>query len=137
MKLFIPPIGSRLRLLDDWGFDLRHNYRNEAAFIAFGLVMKPMWGNPKPDPEKVGLREGTLLEITKVEIQRNWQSISFRLLESPDPKIIDNVARGKACLANRWNTVHIPSVRFRASLENVNRMEFEIEPTPPKKTRKV
>jgi len=139
MKACVPTIGTYLRLTENWIFPLHQEYRNQDLVRSLGLKVtygRYVSGNwIQPDPEMICLKAGTLLSVTRIYIRgsfRDYDSFTFRLLESPDPVF----AAGKAT-NNQWGTTVVKGVKFWAKLADVNHMEFEFEDGPPKKTRKV
>jgi hypothetical protein len=87
MKLFIPPLGTRLKLLQDWKFNLERESRNETLFKVFGI--DPARGkydaagkySYNPKYESVTIPAGAELIIDRIYIrkgQTGFDSITFR-----------------------------------------------------------
>lgn len=125
MKLFVPTIGTILRLSQDWSFTLYNEGRNDALWEVFVKPMSSRWGgykerkldgdwNQEYKSEEVTLPAGTVIVVDRVYIRqgndkmKQFDSLSFRIQSCPNPKI-----KGRA--------------RFWAKLDDVNRMEVELE----------
>lgn len=112
MKLFIPTIGTRLRLTEDWNFALFQESRNRS--IAKNVLKNndfPRWG-VKGKPQLVTVPKGTVLTVDRVYIRQgigNYDSVTFRILKGDSPD-------------ERFH-----KTRFWAKLEDCNNMEVEID----------
>jgi len=97
MKLFIPPVGTRIELTSDWSFALYHEYRNESLIkqIDPDCNVKFCEYVSRHSSElasiKTSLPAGTKLEINRVYIRSNnkaktgadnYDSISFKVVKS-------------------------------------------------------
>lgn len=116
MKLFVPTIGTQLKLLANWTFTLYHESRNDTLWTALvGPLPKNRWGDDRYldkdwsqgyKSEIVTLPAGTHLTVDRVYIRqgsdktKSFDSLSFRVKK-----------------ANQ---------RFWAKLSDVNTMDVEI-----------
>jgi len=124
MRLFVPPLKTKLRLSSPWSFDLHHEHRNEKLFAALGLTYVDWrewqrqyrertgerWTNTRPPPEQVRLPRGTVLVVDRICIRNgaeDFDSITFRIAECPKAKF-----KGKP--------------RFWAKLADCNRMNVVV-----------
>ena len=129
MKLMIPPLGARIRLIVDWSFDLHYEQRNENVFELFGAfahlkgTVAGYAGDAYPplhrideadkEPARVTLPAGTLLTIDRYYIRNgagDFDSVTFALPSQPLPGYSFGKKRAS---------------RFWAKLEDVNEIEFE------------
>lgn len=106
MNLFIPEIGSKLKLTSDWTFILYSEYRNEKMFKAIGK--KFSWG----DKENyiVTVPKDTIISVDRIYIRKGvsaYSSITFTI-----PKVL-----------NKKNP--LAGTRFWAKLSDVNKIEFD------------
>lgn len=116
MKLFIPAVGYRIRLTQDWTFKLFHERRNESLLKFIVAEYKPKWyfGDKKMPHEVTSLPAGTLLEIDRVYVrtinkratteEEDYDSVTFKVVDSKK------------------------KVRFWTKLDDVNNVEYEIPP---------
>ena len=96
MQLFIPPLRTKLRLLEDWTFQLQNEYRNEKFWeTIFGEKCPPSLLRPDPiPPEKYSpyvdnevrrpatLPAGTVLRVDRIYIRNgasDFDSVTFNL----------------------------------------------------------
>lgn len=127
MKLYVPRRGDQLRLVADWRFELHREGRNNSFWQALGLaegsylspwIEQPHWdyktfayvGGVKKSPTFITLPTGTVLIVDRIYIRKNaedFDSITFRIASTPDPRI------GKK------------KPRFWAKLADANAIEFE------------
>jgi hypothetical protein len=155
MKIFIPSIGTRLKLLEDWRFDLYDEYRNETLREQHGL---PSGGrDERCDP--VVLPAGVELIVDRIYIRKgltDFDSVTFRIAGQSIPgKKVNRVAKrfisytidGKTYPAEDYYKIHwlrrqeatinyeeFPyvekiakkQVRFWAKLADVNNMNAEV-----------
>lgn len=121
MKLFIPAVGYRIKLVSDWSFTLHYENRNETLLN----TVKPEWHKERQrwdEPMKsvpAMIPAGTLLEVDRVYVRTinktaatkddDYDSVTF--------KVINEEANGKP-----------KRVRFWAKLEDVNTIEYELPP---------
>lgn len=101
MKIFIPTIGDRIELLEDWTFALRKDSRN------WDLVgSHQMWKLPEGMP--ITVPAGTILKIHRIYIRgnaREFDSVTFH-----------------AAVRQPW-TGGERGKRFFAGLDDVNKIE--------------
>lgn len=112
MKLFIPTIGTTIKLTENWSFTLYGEYRNEKFWKEFSGP------NDKTDfwryrgsmaTMNIILPAETILVIDRMYIRKNlknFDSITFRL---------------KNC-----DVLKIKNKRFWAKLDDVNKIECEV-----------
>ena len=126
MWMYIPRLGDKIRLSNDWHFMLHQERRNISLLKAFGLADVTQNGYSCPyyrqPPTEVRLCEGTVLTIDRIYVKRGGQeyaSVTFRL-----PKAL--------CTTPEINN-YTGQVRFWAKLDDVNKITFERyedEPNP-------
>lgn len=108
MRLFIPPLGTIIKLTEDWDFSLYYERRNWDLCASYFDIDDVVSG------KNMGLfriPEGTVLKVERVFIRqgsKDFESITFRTQSSPDKKI---GARKR---------------RFWARLKDANKIECEI-----------
>lgn len=130
MKLFIPKIGTRLVLLKPWTFKMLDCYRNEIFWKSIhGAPTKKVYyygysggyhtsatqspstpdkGTSPADPIDTTIPKGTVLFVE-----------SFHIQKGHEPQI--------ALRIKKENITKIPSGKFVASIEDINKMEVEQE----------
>jgi hypothetical protein len=117
MKLFVPEIGTRLKLTADWTFSLYDESRN-VPMHEFQTGKKWTWDYRRNDPPiPVTLPAGAVLIVDRIYIRNgasDFSSLTFRALLSKDKKSF-KAPFGKA------------GVRFWAKLAEVNTIEYDIE----------
>lgn len=128
MRLFIPTLGTELRLLKPWGFPLFHEYRNEKLLEALGIARRPWtrWDlvtgqqtNAPMPHDWVTLPAGTILTVQRIYIRgsfRDFDSVTFSCnpgVRQPKRKKGDPPA------------APVLKGRFWAKLDSVNEMEVE------------
>lgn len=113
MKLFIPPIGTKLKLIQPWTFHLYWERRNQIAFKLFVPDLSPKkvdwYGMSKQEFKEITLPIGTILSLDRIYIRKGskaFDSLTFRMLEHPDMK------KKKA--------------RFWAKLSECNQLDVEV-----------
>jgi hypothetical protein len=116
MKLFIPAIGYRIRLTQDWTFKLFHERRNESLleFIVPNYQRKWHFGDTQMPHETTSLSAGTVLEVDRVYVRTinkravteedDYDSVTFKVIDHPSKK----------------------KFRFWAKLDDVNNIDYEI-----------
>ncbi len=125
MKFFVPAVGFRIRLTQDWKFDLYYEYRNKTLLVQQGVKLEGYFYSSYIDGDyskglksvQVTLPAGTVLEVDRVYVRTmsksatkkedDYDSLTFRLI---DPK----TGKGK--------------IRFWAKLADVNTIEYELPP---------
>lgn len=118
MKLFIPQIGTEIKLSQPWAFDVHHEYRNHSLlqylYPADRLIT---WDDSVKTP--FTLPEGSVLKIYRIYVRRGkaeFSSITFTLSECPDPSLAPKKKGGYRSKA----------VSFWVKLEDANRIEGDI-----------
>ena len=120
-KLHIPRLGDELEVALDWVFDIHAEGRNKSLMevvegreIERWHEFRIKWNSQieqwEPDgfddyPKKFRILAGTKLKVERIYIRKgaeDFDSLTFRVLESPDPRIV--------------------KARFWAMLDDVNRM---------------
>lgn len=118
MQLFIPEIGTRIRLTDDWTFDLHREHRNAgASFLAGwdppkGYSFSWAYDEGEPKVAKVTIPKGCILTVDRIYIRKgasDFSSVTFFLRKSKDKA--ENPF-GQGC-------------RFWAKLADVNNIKFD------------
>lgn len=116
MKLFIPPLGTKIILTEDWNFRLFYEYRNYTLMRMFNLVPQDQnrytYYGRSGGSANVKLEKGTKLTVDRIYIRKgskDFDSVTFWLGEKP--KGIGY--RGK--------------VRFWVKLSDANNIECEKE----------
>lgn len=111
--MYIPTIGDKIILTEDWKFDLWKEYRNRDLLDHFNLVKDPDGRlyfyriADKDIPFRVTLPKNSKLTIDRIYVRKgaaDFDSVTFRVF-----------GLGKK------------SIRFWAKLKDVNEMEFESE----------
>jgi len=134
--LFIPDIGTVIRLADDWTFRLHSEYRNEGLISLLGHKYKPdyQWerdDNKKaPGPWKVTIKAGALLTVDRLYVRKgasDYSSLTFILRPEGEPVIVSGGktvdCKGKGGF-KRFGVSGV--VRFWAKLEDANGMLFSV-----------
>jgi hypothetical protein len=116
IKLFVPPLGTRLVLTEPWEFKLYNERRNGTLMTLLGDVREISYD---PQPTHATLPPGTELIIDRYYIKHalsDFDSVSFRM-------------KGVSAVAKKRYASEVPSkrqVRFWAKLDDVNTMQVEI-----------
>lgn len=102
MKLYVPDIGDRLKLIEDWSFELHYEYRNQTMFAS----LKKDFNN---QPISVTIPKGSILKVDRIYIRKgsgyeNFSSITFR-----------------------FESEGFKKARFWAKLKDCNNIQFELE----------
>lgn len=116
MKLFIPELGTKLKLTKSWTFKLYSESRNDSLLVALGKEKVDRWirdedGYHQRNPEwmrgtTVSLPRGTELTVDRIYIRRGnkeYSSVTFVIKKMP----IKGAKFGKC-------------VRFWAKLTDIN-----------------
>jgi len=130
MKIFIPPLGTLLRLTERWTFELENERRNKSILQILDVSLikyfkKNSYGfgddGPPPLPVLVFFPAGTILSTDRIYIRRNakeFDSVTFWIKYCP----------------GKINNVEIPFkkgknvARFFAKLEDCNRIVADVLP---------
>ena len=110
MQLFIPDIGTLVKLEQDWTFTLYDEYRNQSLFEKL---------NKKRENQIVELPKGLVLKIDRIYVRKGlsqYSSITFRI---PKPK--NKKEKEDMPLNGDFN-----GVLFWVKLHEVNGTEFSI-----------
>lgn len=122
-KLFVPPLGTRLLLTEDWSFQLYNERRNATLMAMLGDTRKISYS---PESIPASLPAGTVLIIDRYYIKQglgSFDSVSFRIENAKATATIYSFAGA--------NT---RQVRFWAKLDEVNRLMVDLAPPLPAKT---
>jgi len=112
MKIFIPAVGTKLRLTKDWEFSLFFEHRNfkMVNYLSPGAMKSP-WAYGDDESLAATLKAGTILIVDRVYIRSGpasaYNSLTFRTGDAKD-------YFGKKGL------------RFWAKLDDVNTMDAEM-----------
>jgi len=117
MNLFIPTIGTKLRLSSDWSFRIQNEKRNQNLIEgAMDVSYDSRWGvTTKYD---LTLPEGTVLTVDRIYIRNNkgeYDSITFLIDSCPEERFESN-----------RNHFGKKGFRFWAKLNDANQIECEI-----------
>src|SRR5271166_2357082 len=115
MRLYVPEIGDKLLLSDDWSFPLHDEYRNSSLLSLivpnYEEVQHRNWQARRFDETYTCVMPaGTELIVARIYIRNgasNYSSLTFRI---------------GACEHKAWR-----KKRFWAKLRDVNQIEFEAE----------
>lgn len=109
-QLFIPDVGTVIKLTKDWTFSLRHEYRNSSLLKAAGLSLNNSeYGADKLTP--FSIPKGTELVVDRVYIRRGlreFSSITFHVKSSP------------------LKELNKKGIRFWAKLNDVNNISYSL-----------
>lgn len=115
MKFNIPEIGNTIKLNQDWDFDLHYEHRNDSLIeLTTGKPFAWNSGLTVGSKSKMTLPKDTVLRVDRIYIRKgaaDFSSVSFIIVESSLEGL-----KGKA--------------RFWAKLDDVNRIEFEVNGNP-------
>ena len=114
---YIPALGEKIRLAEDWEFTLWDEYRNDSLLKAFGLrdPKQSRWAYRKAEEKaRVSLPKGTVLTVSRIYIRnglKQYNSVTFTINKKTcsDPRI--SKAPG--------------SFRFWVKLDDINNVFFE------------
>jgi hypothetical protein len=132
MKLYIPEIGSSIRLIADWTFDLYNESRNSTLMEFTDDPREESWRDKNP-PLPCTIPAGSVLKIDRIYIRKGkgeYSSITFLwtgMRTDPRKKKRFAVAIGLTPPVRTDYEVKIPArpVRFWAKLDDVNKIEFD------------
>lgn len=119
MQLFVPTIGSRMRLTEDWTFSVFLEHRNKTLeqFESCPKNTDPhnsWWDYKCPKIGEITFPKDTILKLDRIFIRKNmdgFDSMSFFVEETSLKKKVSKSKR----------------VRFWAKLEDCNTIKFEFE----------
>lgn len=131
MQIYIPTIGTKLRLTEDWSFEVEKERRNwEIVEALKGYGVQPrlefaykMWNGEDYNDEfyPMVLPAGTVLTIDRIYIRKGvgeYDSITFNLGDCPDLRF-EIKRRGGQFVGRR---------RFWVKLDDANRIVCDILP---------
>lgn len=120
IKLFIPSIGTKLKLVSDWEFDFYAAERRNSALaeklnVKVVPYSKQSYNAYINQLQKITLPKDTVLQVDRIYIkqgQEAYNSVSFKILECPLPllKFVKGKQKG----------------RFWAKLHDINTIECEL-----------
>lgn len=113
MRLFIPPVGTKIRLTSSWCFSLYKESRNFSLFKLFLIEDEHMWNGYGDKVQDVTLPEDTVLKVRRIYVKQGapqYNSVTFTI----DKKLSKLLFKPKGTL------------RFWAKLDDVNKIECEI-----------
>lgn len=122
MTLFVPPLGTRVRLAQPWAFKLYNERRNATLMALLGDTRETSYAPEAIDAE---LPQGAELIIDRYYIRQglgDFDSVSFRIVG----------AKASAKTYSFSTKATTRQVRFWAKLEDVNTMVVDVVPTPAK-----
>ena len=127
-QLFIPPLGSRLRLTQEWSFDLHRELRNHDFREHLGFEDPAdrsrmyLIAQTHPRSDHVVLPAGTVLKVDRIYIRKGqdgFDSLSFLIESSPDTRL-------SVCIITEQGRTRRRQTRFWAKLADVNDMVVEL-----------
>lgn len=114
MKLHIPEIGDKLRLIEPWAFRLHAEHRNLGIYERMGWSL-PGWSELGMASHRIKLPKDTVLKVDRIYIRKggaDFSSLTFNITDCPG---IPQLAEKKG-----------PRRRFWAKLEDCNLIEYEV-----------
>lgn len=147
MRIFVPTIGTLLRLLTDWEFDLYMEYRNKTLFEHLQFPYADSWREQFNCPtgydfdpvhgrahRRVIIPAQSELRVDRIYIRKgaaDFDSLTFYWKGAKTKKRTEErtgLTVGPGYRRAFPYTASIPAkpVRFWAKLEDVNRMEAEV-----------
>lgn len=117
--LFVPDIGTKLKLVLPWQTDVKAEYRNDAMM----QLLEPgtsKWGGRDRKTWSITINPGAVLTVDRVYIRQgkgfeNFSSLTFRL------------AKGAEVVHNGTTHTTKKSIRFFSNLCFVNKMLVEVD----------
>lgn len=92
MKLYIPRIGDKIKLIENWNASIHSESRNERVFDALGIALnKESTGVNKDTIINVIIPKGTVLSFSRIYLRSpasTFDSITFVVVDSPIKKLI-------------------------------------------------
>jgi len=97
MRLYIPQLGDKLQLSNDWSFDLHSEHRNDSLLKK---LLNKSWSEDyvkfrqtgqRVGPTKVSLPKGTVLNVERIYIRKgatNYDSITFKIEDCDSKELI-------------------------------------------------
>ena len=135
MKLYIPEIGSEIRLTADWTFYLYNEDRNSTLMEVMNDPRKPEWSGDKDyGALPCIIPSGAILKIDRIYIRKGlgeYSSLTFLWKGMrTNSKMVDRYMT-PIYVNSRGPSLHYQvkkparPVRFWAKLDDVNKIEFE------------
>lgn len=119
MNINIPELGTKLKLSEDWEFDLYEESRNDALWLVL-TGKRPEWCLRTPNKKSFVLPKGTVITVDRIYIRKGsseFSSVSFNLdrktLNADHSKIIAKLAKAKG------------RCRFWVKLVDTNKITYE------------
>lgn len=128
MRLFIPPLGTHLRLTAEWAFEIQYEHRNGTFFESdiFDFEKPDRLHYPNPDNTRWSekfwnctLPAGTVLALDRIYIRKggeDFDSVTFFIKDCPDKRFLPKSKKG--------TFIGVP--RFWVKLPYANLIECEI-----------
>lgn len=114
---FLPEIGTKLRLSEDWEFDLYPERRNDKFFPQIGLNIS-VWG-PRREPYRVKVLRDSMLTVDRIYIRKgakDYSSVTFYI-------------RKGAKVEYNGGLYIMKGARFWAKLHDVNTLKVKVDIT--------
>jgi len=125
MKLFIPAIGTKIKLTLDWTFTVHPEYRNHDLYelAAQKEIDDYLWDGSSHPAIQFTIPAGVTLSVDRIYIKKpspDYNSVTFRIPK----KCLGNPPHMK-CLGN---PPHLTGLRFWVKLDDANKIEGDIIP---------
>lgn len=133
-QFYLPSIGDKIELTEDWEFPLHFEYRNESMITR----IKP---NQRVSYSDEGsmiavLEKGTVLRVARIYIRqgkREWDSITFGVVSAPNDESRAKIQKAKTSFwASDDKRKEIPNdeqkykgARFWVKLADANEIQYE------------
>ena len=118
MQLFIPPLNTKLQLLEDWNFALYKEHRNYYVWEALtGTLYR--YDDIESPPPIVTLLKDTIIRIDRIYIrkgQTGYDSVTFTVVDTPNP----------ALKLKKQGGTFEGTRRFWVKLEDANQIQADI-----------
>lgn len=122
ITFFVPDIGTRVRLEDDWQFRLHCEYRNSGLTEQLPGIYKDgnpwNWRRRSLEKSDVVIEKGAILTVNRVYIRqgaKEYSSITF------------NIKKGATVLTSKGKVELRKGTRFWAKLRDVNQMQVVVD----------
>jgi len=136
MKLYIPKIGDKIVLTEDWSFTLHSERRNFSMFDFLDLdpskcsksIKTPDPWIPKIGVEDVTVPAGTELIVDRVYIRKGndeFSSITFVIDQKISAQVREGYSYGGRKVGAPTGKVRKTKPRFWVKLSDVNTIEYE------------
>ena len=111
MKLYIPDLGERIRLIKPWTFNLYCERRNEKLLTEIGKPYGYHYPEKEPGPWPYTVPDGTLLDVDRIYIRKggdDFSSVSFVILAASGRGRVPETARnsrsqGRQEVRSEWS----------------------------------